>query len=86
MGLDIRKGLSPSPLVKSVKRSGDVVAIEIDLARAGWSDQELERLLLDGEPSIVSWCRNGRFRVKLGTLQQGEVDRVIQRLQELLCT
>ncbi len=85
MGLDIRKGLSSSPLVKSVKRSGDVVTIEIDLERPGWSDQEFERLLLDGEPSIVTWCRNGRFRVKLGTLQPGEADRVIQRLRELLC-
>ena len=85
MGLDIRKGLSPSSLVKSVKRSGDVVSIDIDLARPGWSDQEIERLLLDGDPSIVTWCRNGRCRVKLGTLQPGEVDRVIRRLRELLC-
>ncbi len=85
MGLDIRKGMSSSPLVKSVKRSGDVVSIEIDLERPGWSDQEFERLLLDGEPSIVTWCRNGSFRVKLGTLQPGDVDRVIQRLRELLC-
>ena len=70
--------------MKSVKRSGDVVSIEVDLARRGWSDQEFEKLLLDGEPSIVTWCRKGSFRVKLGTLQPGEVDRVIGRLRELL--
>ncbi len=85
MGLDIRKGLSPSSFVKSVKRNGDVVSVDIDLARTGWSDQEFEQQLLNGEPSIVTWCRNGSFRVKLGTLQPGEVDRVIRRLRALLC-
>ncbi len=84
MGLAIRKGLSSSSLVKSVKRSGDLVAIEIDLARLGCTDLEFERLLLDGDPSIVTWCRNSSFRVKLGTLQPGDVDLVIRRLQELL--
>ena len=84
MGLDIRKGLSSSPLVKSVRRSGDVVNIEIDLNRLGCTDLEFERLLLEGDPSIVTWCRNASFRIKLGTLQPGEVDLVIQRLQGLL--
>ncbi len=84
MGLDIRKGLSSSSLVKSVRRSSDVVNIEIDLERFGCTDLEFERLLLDGYPSIVTWCRNASFRVKLGTLQPGEVDLVIRRLQELL--
>lgn len=84
MGLAIRKGLASTSLVNSVKRSGDVVSVEIDLERIGCSDLEFERLLLDGEPSIVTWCRNSRFRVKLGTLQPGEVDLVINRLQELL--
>ncbi len=84
MGLDIRKGLSSSSLVKSVRRSGDVVRIEIDLERLECTDLEFERRLLDGDPSIVTWCRNASFRVKLGTLQPGEVDLVIRRLQELL--
>ncbi len=84
MGLAIRKGLSSSSLVKSVKRTGDTVYVEIDLERIGYTDLEFERMLLDGDPSIVTWCRNSSFRVKLGTLQPGEVDLVIQRLQVLL--
>lgn len=64
--------------------SGDVVSVRIDLERLGCTDLEFERLLLEGDPSIVTWCRNGSFRVKLGTLQPGEVDLVVRRLQELL--
>ena len=83
-GLVLRKGLSTSPCVKSIRRRGDVVLVELDLTQLGSSDLEFERLLLDGKPSIVTWCRNGQLRLKLGTLEPGEVDCVAGRLRELL--
>lgn len=84
MGWAIRKGLSSSSLVESVKRHGDVVSIQVDLDRLGCTDLEFEWMLLDGDPSIVTWCRNSSFRIKLGTLQPGELELVVRRLQALL--
>ena len=84
MGIALRKTLSSLPGVTSVRRRGQVVFVECDIEGTGVSDGEIESALLNGEPSILTWCRNGQLRLNIGTLQTGEIDLVGRRVHQVL--
>ena len=84
MGNHIRKALSSLPTIKSVKRKQHAIFVEFAPEKAGLSGEDIGSVLLEGEPSILAWCREGQVRINLATLQEGEEELIVQRLQQLL--
>ena len=84
MGICARKGLSALAGVRSVKRRQQTVQVRFDADCVGLAGADLAAALLDGDPSILAWCRGEELSLNLTTLQEGEMDQVVERLQQLL--